>query len=174
MPPARRNAPSKPGAAAIAPAPLVNAALLAGAIGYGLWILVDRGRLSWPPTDLLAGASTVAGCLALVGPVVLARRDSGESGLGELVWMTGGLLLWVFDLAALARGEARALAWVNPLGVRTMGLTILAVGAAGWRIQGPGRGWRWTNVVGWLLGAFWVGMSLASLWPTRAPGVVAR
>src|SRR5262249_20644186 len=104
--------------AALAAPPIVNAALVALALSYGLWLLIARGRLSWPPVELLSGASVLAGCLALVGPFVLARRDSSEGGLGELLWLTGGFLVWVFDLTALARGEVRGLAsaWVNPLG----------------------------------------------------------
>jgi hypothetical protein len=49
-----------------------------------------------------------------------------------------------------------------------MGLVVLALFAAGWRIHGPGHSWSWTNVVGWLLGMFWVGMGLATLWPGAA------
>jgi hypothetical protein len=160
--PSRRASPSAP---ALSTSPLVNAALLSAALAYGLWLLVARGRLSWPPHELLSGGYTLAGCLALVGPLVLARRGSGEGGLGDLLWLTGGLLLWIFDLAALARGEAHVISWVNPLGVRTMGLAMLAVLLAGWRSQGLGKGWTWTNVTGWLLGLFWVGMALASLLP---------
>jgi len=36
---------------------------------------------------------------------VLARSQVGEGGLGELLWMTGGLVVWVFDLAALAQAQ---------------------------------------------------------------------
>ena len=48
--------------------PLFNALLLAAAVGYGLLLLVNHGRLSWPPNQLLASLYTVAGCLAVVGP----------------------------------------------------------------------------------------------------------
>ena len=67
-------------------------------------LLVMRGRVTWPPHELLASIYTVAGCLALVGPLVLARGESGDGGLGELLWMTGGLLIWVFDGVAAAPG----------------------------------------------------------------------
>src|SRR4051794_9874302 len=156
-----------PKPAAPSASPLVHAAVFAAALGYGLWLLIDRGRVSWPPHALLSGAYTLAGCLALVGPIILARRDGSDVGLGELLWLTGGLLVWVFDLAALAGGSVREVAWLNPLGVRAMGLTILAVLVAGWRAHGPGRTWTWTNVTGWLLGLFWVGMAAASLAPGR-------
>ena len=79
--------------------------------------------------------------------------------------MAGGLIVWVFDLAAVARGEWRGLAPATPLGQRTMGLTILAVLLAGWRWRPAARDWSWTNVAGWVLGLFWVGMGLASMTP---------
>ena len=145
--------------------PMVTAALLASAVVLGIGTLVSRGRMSWPPTQLLASLFTVAGCLALVGPVVLLTRRSGEGGLGELLWMAGGLIIWVFDLAAILRGEWRSLAPATPLGAQAMGLTILAVLLAGWRWRSSGRDWSWTNVTGWLLGLFWVGMGLAALAP---------
>ncbi len=152
----------------MASTPLVNAALVAGAVAYGTWLLVSRGRLTWPPTELLGNAYTLAGSLGLIGPILLARRERSEGGLGELVWMTGGLLIWVFDLAAVARGGARGLSWATPIGMQTMGLTILAVMLAGTRLLGVGRSWAWTNVVGWGLGLFWVLMGLGTLLP---PGV---
>ena len=154
--------------------PVLNAILVGAAVCYGLAILVNRGRVSWPPNQLLASLYTVAGCLALVGPIVLARGESSEGGLGELLWMTGGLLVWVFDAVALIRGEWRTNAWVTPLGYQTMGLTILAVLLAGWRCRIAGRGWSWTNVTGWVLGLFWVGMALTTMWPSRVGGLVSR
>lgn len=165
-----RSAPSPlPGSA-----PVFNAVLLGAAVCYGLSILVDRGKLAWPPNQLLASLYTVAGCLALVGPIVLARGESGEGGIGELLWMTGGLLVWVFDAVALIRGDWRTTAWVTPLGYQAMGLTILAVLLAGWRCRVAGRNWSWTNVTGWILGLFWVGLAIASMFPGRSPGVALR
>jgi hypothetical protein len=111
---------------------------------------------------------TVAGCLALVGPAVLAtRRGKSAGGLGELLWMAGGALVWAFDLAAVVRGEWRGLSWAAPLPAQAMGLTILAIGVAAWRWRSPGGGrdWSWTNITGWLLGLFWVGMGLATIAP---------
>jgi hypothetical protein len=163
------------GKAAPAPAssyssPVVNALLIATAVAYAAWLLVVRRQMSWPPGPLLANTYTVAGCLGLVGPVVLWRRERADWGLGDLAWIVGGLLAWVFDLAALATGEARSLSWATPMGYRSMGLAILAVLLAGWRLQGAGRSWSWTNVVGWVLGVFWVAMGLATLVP---PGTLA-
>lgn len=153
--------------------PLVNATLLTLALGYGLWLLVDRGRVSWPPHELLTGLHTFAGCLALVGPLVLSRREGAEGGVGELAWMTGGLLVWIHDLAALAQGRYQNHSWVTPLEVAPMGLTILAVVVAGWRLRANagGRNWAWTNVVGWVLGGFWVALGVSSYLP---PGLVSN
>jgi hypothetical protein len=158
----------------MAPGPLVNAILVVLAVCYGLSVLVHRGRMTWPPNQLLASLYTLAGCLAAVGPLVLARGEVEEAGLGDLLWMTGGLLVWVFDLVAALRGEWRSIAWVTPLGYQTMGLTILAVLLAGWRCRISARGWSWTNVTGWILGLFWVGMAVASMAPGRAAGVALR
>src|SRR2546423_12382609 len=72
--------------------PVFNALLLAAAVGYGLSILVSRGKLAWPPDQLLASLYTGAGCLAPGGPVVLARGGGSGSGAGRggPVWVTGG------------------------------------------------------------------------------------
>ena len=80
---------------------------------------------------LLSSLSTLAGCLAMVGPLILARSGGKEGSLGELAWMTGGRLIWLFDLAAAFQGSSRGLNWTTPLGDRTMGLTMLAVLLAG-------------------------------------------
>src|SRR5919112_407255 len=94
MPPKRVATPHAPSPSASSP--LLNVALLGAAVGYGLLVLVDRGRVSWPPRELLAGSYTLAGCLALVGPVILARRGSAEAGLGGLLLMDRGLPVSVF------------------------------------------------------------------------------
>jgi hypothetical protein len=131
--------------------------------------------MAWPPSNLLAGAYTLAGCLALVGPIVLARRESGDSGLGEWMWMSAGMLTWLHDLAALLRGELRSQDWATPISSGAIGLLVLAVLLAGWRLQpgaSAGRGsWRWTNVTGWILGLFWIGMGLAAVIPASRPSL---
>ncbi len=169
---AKRPAPKSPAAT---PAPLLNVVLLVLAIVYGLWLLVQRGRVSWPPHELLSSIYTLAGCLALVGPILLFRRESGgELGLGDLLWMTGGALVWIFDLAAVARGQWRTTSWATPLDALPMGLTMLAVLLAGWRARGAGRNWSWTNVTGWILGLFWVGMAMSALVPAGSIGLASR
>jgi hypothetical protein len=145
-----------------------TALLLGAAVSYALGLLVMRGRVTWPPHELLASIYTVAGCLALVGPFVLARGET-EGGLGELLWMTGGLLAWVFDAVALIRGQWRSATWATPLGAETMGLIMLAVLLAGWRCRVGGRAWSWTNVIGWSLGLYWVGMAALALLPGAGP-----
>ncbi|WP_165219246.1 hypothetical protein [Aquisphaera insulae] len=157
--------------------PVINAILVLGAVGWGLSVLVDRGRLTWPPVALLGALSTLAGCLALVGPVILMRPGTKEGSLGELVWLTGGLLVWLFDLSGAIQGRTRSLNWTTPLGDRMMGLAILAVLLAGWRCGLAARNWSWTNVTGWALGLFWIGMAVGSWWLPPAgglAGLVAR
>src|SRR4051794_8934358 len=138
--------------------PLANALIVALALGYGLYLLHVRGTVTWPPPHLLASLYTVAGCLALVGPVVLSRVESGERGLGELLWMTGGLLIWVFDAVAMFRGTWRVQAWATPLGPHGMGMTMLAGGLAGWGCRPGGRHLWWGTGAGWTLGVFWGAM----------------
>jgi hypothetical protein len=56
-----------------------------------------------------------------------------------------------------------------------MGLTVLAGLIAGWRLHAGRLGsWTWTNVAGWVLGLYWVGMAFWSLLPARASGLFAR
>jgi hypothetical protein len=172
---ASKRAPSKTSSSSTpASGPLVNAILLGVAVCYGLALLVSRGKLAWPPNQLLSSLYTVAGCLALVGPVVLMRGEVSEASLGELLWMTGGLLVWVFDGVAAVRGDWRTTPWATPLGYQTMGMTILAVLLAGWRCRVAGRGWSWTNVTGWVLGLFWVGVAVVSMLPGRVVGLALR
>jgi hypothetical protein len=141
---------------------VTNAVLLIAALACGLALLFHRGRLTWPPYALLSSLSTLAGCLALVGPLILARSGDREGSLGELLWLTGGLLVWLFDLSAILQGERRNLSWATPLGDRTMGLAILAVLLAGWRCGLAGRNWAWTNVAGWGLALFWIALAAGS------------
>ena len=75
------------------------------ALGGGL--LVQKGRLTWPPYQLLSSLSTLAGCLASVGPLILIRSGEIEGSLGELMWLTGGLLVWLFDIEASCKGSGR-------------------------------------------------------------------
>ena len=165
MPPKRNNGGSQTGSGAH---PVITAFLLLGALGWALAMLVHRGMLAWPPVRLLSSLATVAGCLALVGPIILARSGKAVGSLGELIWMTGGLLIWIFNLECVVRGDFRSIDWATPLGPRAMGLIILAVLLAGLRSGLAGRDWSWTNVTGWALGLFWVGLAFAS-W-ALAPG----
>lgn len=170
-----KRAPSKSSATSSNASPaVVNALLLVAALGYGFWLLVDRGHVSWPPTKLLSSTYTLAGCVALVGPIVLLRGEGRPGGIGSLIWLTGGMLVWIFDLAALARGGFRPAAWATPLDTLPMGLTICAVLLAGWRFQGGERNWTWTNVTGWVLGLFWILSAAATLVPARSIGLVSR
>ena len=154
--------------------PIGTIVLVGSALGYGLRLLVSRGHVQWPPEQLLASLFTLAGCLALVGPVVLFRKQAGETGLGDLVWLVGGLVVWVFDAAAVIRGETRTLVWATPLSYQPMGLTILAVSLAAWKSRPATAQWSWTNVTGWVLGLFWVALAGSTLLPARTLGLALR
>ena len=93
--------------------PIINALLVGAALFWGVSLLVRGGRLTWPPYALLNSLSTLAGCLALVGPLVLIRNGEISGSLGELVWLTGGLLVWVFDIEGDLAGPMEVLAVGN-------------------------------------------------------------
>jgi hypothetical protein len=166
---AKRSAGSSSGAATSSGSAITNAILLAGALAWGLSLLVQRGRMTWPPYSLLSNLATLAGCLALVGPVILIRSGEVQGSLGELAWLAVGVLIWIFDIAAVVQGQWRTLPWATPLSDRTLGLIVLAVLVAGWKCGLAQRNWSWTNVVGCLLSAFWVGLALFS-WIMASPG----
>ena len=165
--PAKRLAakPAAAGSGSSSSPVLLNLMMVGAAISFGMWLLISRGRVSWPPSELLANAYTVTGCLALIGPIVLLRRDAGEGGVGELLWMTGGVLIWLYDLIGFARGESRLDTLATPLGPRALGLTTLAIVAAAWRSRGASRSWSWKNISGWVIGVYWIGLGLATLLP---------
>src|SRR5437762_254927 len=73
---------------------ITNALLIGTALVWGAGLLVQHGRLTWPPYALLSSLATLAGCLALVGPVILFRSADLEGSLGELGWLTAGLIVW--------------------------------------------------------------------------------
>lgn len=166
--PSARSAPSSGSA-------VTNAILIAIALGWGLSLLVQRGRMTWPPYALMSSLATLAGCLALVGPVILFRSSEMQGSLGELAWLTAGVSIWLFDIAAMIQGQWRTMSWATPLSDRTLGLIVLAVLVAGWRCGLAQRNWSWTNVAGWMLSAFWVGMAICSwvLSPSGRPGLAA-
>jgi hypothetical protein len=147
-----------------------NAAVIVASLAVGAWALVARGQLSWPPMRLLSALSTLSGCLALAGPIVFARHDRSRAGVGDLVWLNAGVLAWLYGLSAAARGTLAAERLLDPMGPVALGLAALASMIAGWRIYGPGAGWTWTNVTGWILGVFWVFGGGLALLPSSASG----
>ena len=95
------------------------------------FVVHAHGDLALPVLRDVALAVSPGECLALVGPLILARSGKSSGSLGELVWMTGGLLIWIFDVVGMASGTVKWADWATPLGERTMGLIILAVLLAG-------------------------------------------
>ena len=83
--------------------------------------------MTWPPYALLSSLATLAGCLALVGPIILFRSGEIQGSLGELAWLSAGILIWILDIAAVLQGQ-----W------RTTALGHAALGPDP-RPDGPGR-----------------------------------
>lgn len=155
----------------MAPAsPWWTAVLVFAALSYAIWVLVQRGRLSWPPYALLGSCSTIAGGIALVGPIVLARWGDSAEPVGERIWRTGGILIWVFDLASVARGRISVVQWITPIEASQMGLIMLAVMLSGWSRSSSSGGfrWSWTNLVGWCLGVLWALLGVLAVWDSLA------
>ncbi len=162
--PRRKSSPASATASTALPSsPVLQAALVVAALSYGAWLLVASGRMTWPPVQLLNSLYTIAGCLGLIGPLLLARSEAASGALGEVIWFACGMILWLTNATALARGEFRGETFATPVNAQTLGITVLAVLVAGWRLLGVGRSWAWTNVAGWLLAAFWVGIAVVQL-----------
>jgi hypothetical protein len=166
---AKRSAGPSPRAAASSGSAIINALLVAAALAWGVSLLVQRGRMTWPPYALLSSLATLAGCLALVGPIILFRSGEIQGTLGELAWLAAGTLIWTFDIVAVLQGQWRTVPWATPLSDRSLGLIVLAVLIAGWKCGLARWNWSWTTVAGWMLSAFWVGMAIGS-WFIAAPG----
>lgn len=152
--------------------PLWNAAVVGAAVAFAAWsVFARRGGSAWAWRELLTTITTVAGCLAIAGPFVLFRRGGDEQGVGDLAWMTSGLLILIFDLAAVVQGAPRSHNWVNPIEIRSMGLIVLAVLLAGRHQRGAEPLWTWTNVLGWLQSATWLAAAAISYSSALKPTV---
>lgn len=142
--------------------PAWNAALVAAAVAVAGYVLVARGRLSWPPRELIATSSTLVGCLTLIGPLILwTRRGDQPGSLGDLVWMACGLSAWAFGLSLWARGDVARLDWIAPAEPRILGAVAIAASVAAWRIGRLRLEWSWTGVVGGCLALFWIATGMA-------------
>jgi hypothetical protein len=86
--------------------------------------------------------------------------------------MVGGILVWLHSGLALLAGNFKLAAAPTPLSSQAMATVIGTVMIATWLLNGTGRSWTWTNILGWLLGGFWVGLGVASY--TGALQSVAR
>ena len=158
----------------LASSPLANAGLVAGALAYGLWALVDRGRISWPPRELLTAGTTFAGCLAIIGPIVVGRRETSQAGLGDILWLAGGLLIWVFDLASLAARPVSRRFLDQPARLDHDGSRRPRRRPRRDPARVAVKSWSWTNVVGILLALFWIGSALAGFQPLLGNGFGSR
>lgn len=170
--PSKRSA-SKPGPSGPsgAPSPLLSAALVCLGVGHGLYLLVDRGAIGWPPSQLMGPASTLAGSVAMVGPIVLWKKVGGsDASVGDLVWMAGGLFLWLLDLSAIAEGRSGRMDWAVPAEPRVLGCFAVAVMVAGWTSGHARWAWTWSGITGSILGGIWVSRMVLELMGGGAAG----
>ncbi len=65
--------------------PIINALLVGTALLWGVSLLVRGGRLTWPPYALLNSLATLAGCMALVGPLIrIISQNRPIAGIGYI------------------------------------------------------------------------------------------
>ncbi len=158
---AAKQSRSRPGPSSES-APLWNAVLVVGAIALAGYVLVVRGALSWPPHELTGSIGIVAGCLTLIGPLVLwGRRGEAGASLGDHAWMTCGVAAWLFALARWSIGGAPSLDWTAPVAPWVIGGVAASTACSGWRIAGLRPAWTWTGVLGASLAVYWVVAGLA-------------
>jgi len=81
---AKQRTPAKPSPSSGGSSPIWTALILVGAVGYGLAAGVE-GEDDLASVPVVASAYTLFGCVALVGPLVLARQiGRGISGRPRL------------------------------------------------------------------------------------------
>ena len=121
-----------------------------------------------PPNQLFASLGTVAGCLAMIGPIcsIAATHPTRDSAS----WVSDGGWPCRTDLRPrrLGPGELHSMYWATPLSYQPMGLTILAalISACCCTVR-AGRDER----DGLDLGLFWVAMAASTLLPARMLGL---
>jgi hypothetical protein len=149
--------------------PFVNLVIISISLGAFLRLAVARGWVDWPPTQIGPILTAFAGWVALTGPWILFRHEeqSGGMGVGDRVWITCGLALWIALGMNLAGGRMPSLQSItSAIGPKEMAVLAAATLAGGILARPSGSSWTWTNITGWLLAICWL---TAAALPTGAP-----
>jgi hypothetical protein len=139
--------------------PAINFLIITAALLLFLRVSVRQGWVNWPPSNLSAILSALAGWVAIVGPLVLFRHEeqTGAMGLGDRVWITTGIVIWLRFLQGVATGRIPGFDSITSL-VKPSDMAIITLACLiGGMISRPKRVyWTWTNLVGWGLGLCWL------------------
>lgn len=139
--------------------PVVNLLILSGAIILFVRVGIRQGWIDWPPTRLGAILAALAGWIALAGPLVLFRHEeqTGSMGVGDRVWVTTGLLLWLKIFLQVSSGNLPTVeSFATVIDSRDMALLSMACLFGGLLGRPKNAHWTWTNLVGWGLSLCWV------------------
>ena len=109
---AKRNAgpSSRASASSGSGSAVTNALLVAAATAWGLNMLVQRGRLTWPPYALLNSLATIAGCLALAWMGQFAHQLK-HSCDWRITALARSLLAFVFAVGMARASGAMLVLW---------------------------------------------------------------
>lgn len=139
--------------------PVMNLVIMLLAFFFFGRLGVSRGWIVWPPSNLAQMLAAFAGWVAIAGPFVLFRSEdaSGGMGLGDRVWMTTGVVIWIRFLLQLLSG--RLPAWNEmATSVSVTDLSVLAAACiVGGSLTRPRQmHWTWTNIMGWTIALAWL------------------
>lgn len=139
--------------------PVLNLMILTGAGILFVRVGIRQGWIDWPPTQLGKILATLAGWIALAGPLVLFRHEeqAGSMGVGDRVWITTGLLLWLKLSLQIGTGNLPSVEAVTTLiDSRDMALVSAACLIGGMMGKPKNSHWTWTNLVGWGMSVCWM------------------
>jgi len=156
--------------------PVANLAIMSLAIFFFGRLGITRGWIEWPPSNLGMMLAAFSGWVALAGPFVLFRyeENSGGMGLGDRVWMTSGMLIWLRFALELVSG--RVPSWNGiATSVSPTELSVLAAASVlGGMLAKPKQThWTWTNLMGWGIAMAWL-ISAALVQNSRLMTLVLR
>ncbi|MCY2936089.1 MAG: hypothetical protein WCJ40_20140 [Planctomycetota bacterium] len=157
--------------------PMANLVILGISILLFGRLGISRGWISWPPSHLSAILAAFAGWIALTGPFVLFRYEeqSGGMGLGDRVWITSGLFLWIRHGLELSAGRIPSFeSLATAVASKEMAIIAMACLVGGMLTRPKQTHWTWTNLMGWALTLSWITSAAmpsgSSLWPLLALG----